>query len=165
MARRETLKEIGHVDLLFPSKYLKAADLRGRDVTVTIKDLDPRSELKMRGGKVEAKPVISFAESDKLFCLNKTNAMSIAAVYGPELKNWLGKRITLYPTTCMFGPKEVTAIRIRERAPAAKGNGAKIEPVEDEPEHDEVTGEVAEDNDGEGLSAASGTAQVKYTYL
>lgn len=160
-----SLKDFNRVELLYPSKYLRAADLRGRDVTVTIRDIDPRGELQMRNGKKEHKPVVSFKESDKLWVMNVTCARIIAKVHGNEITSWLGKRVTLYPTMVACGGQQVEAIRIRERAPAAKGNGAKIEPVEDEPEHDGLTGEVAEENDGEGLNAESGTAQVKYTYL
>ncbi len=137
MTPKDMLKGYEHVDLLYPSKYLKAADLRGRDAVVTIKSLDPASELNMRGGKTEKKPVISFVESDKLFCLCKTNAKSIAKVYGSELENWLGKRITIYPTKVAFGGNTVDAVRIREVAPKASSKAAT-----QSGEHDPVTGEV-----------------------
>jgi hypothetical protein len=51
------LTKFAHVDLLFPSKYLKSADLRGRDVTITIEEIEPRHELVSKQGK-ELKPII-----------------------------------------------------------------------------------------------------------
>jgi hypothetical protein len=140
------LKEFNHVDLLFPSKYLKAADLRGKDVTVTIRDIDPRGELQMRNGAKEHKPIVTFNGTEKLWVMNKTNAQSIAKVYGPEIMQWIGKRVTLYPTRVQCGRNEVDAIRVRERAP-----NAKAARIEDEPACDAVTGEVASSLDGASM--------------
>lgn len=134
-----SIKDFNHVDLLFPGKYLKAADLRGRDVTVTIERIDPREELQMRGGKVEQKPVIYIKGAQKAWVLNKTNALSIAKVYGNEVTGWIGKAVTLYPARVQCGGKEVDAIRVRETAPKSK---AKASAPEREPAHDPATGEV-----------------------
>lgn len=157
-----SLKDFNRVELLFPSRYLKAAELRGRDVTVTIKDIDPRGELQMRNGKKEHKPVVSFKESDKLWVMNVTCARSIAKVYGPEVTSWVGKRITIYPTLVSCGGQQVEGIRVREKAPGAKANGAKIEPeqtVEKEPDHDPSTGEVAGTVDGAEYQYTDGFAE------
>lgn len=159
-----SLKDFNRVELLFPSRYLKAAELRGRDVTVTIAAIDPRGELQMRNGKKEAKPIVSFKESEKLWVLNITNARSIAKIHGPEVTEWVGKRITIYPTTTQCGGKEVEAVRVRERMPQAKGSSAKIEPIDDEPAHDEATGEVREEEPAKTSAQASGCTNVKYVY-
>jgi hypothetical protein len=141
--------EITHVDLLFPSKYLKAADLRGKRVPVVIEHLDPRAELKMRGGKTERKPVVTLKGKDKQWCLNKTNAMSVAEVYGPELRNWIGKTVVLYGTRVQFGSKEVEAVRV-DVAETQRRAKVKAAPVEREPDHDPETGEVIDDFDSIG---------------
>jgi hypothetical protein len=69
---------------IFPSKYLKAEDLEGANVTVTIEQVN-REEV---GPKKESKLVISFANTLKKMVLNKTNAATIAKLYGEETDEW-----------------------------------------------------------------------------
>ena len=118
-----------HYELLFPGKYLKASDLRDQDVTLTI--CPDRGvaleEVKGHGGTTEMKPVMYFVETakkaraekveEKSLILNKTNAGTIAELYGKETDEWRGKRITLYPTMTTFGPKRVECIRIKSEFP------------------------------------------------
>ena len=101
------------VELMFPSDFVKAADLGGKDVTKTIKSVTI-DELTMRGGRKEKKPVIRFSDAEKKLVLNKTNATVIAKMYGNETDNWVGKQITMYPTTTTFGADTTDCIRIRE---------------------------------------------------
>lgn len=108
----EELKKYDHVDLLFPSKYLKAADLRGQHVTVIIEHITPRDELQMKGGKKEKKPVVTLKGKDKKWVLNKTNAQAIAKVHGPKPSQWVGKPVVVFPTKAMFGGDEVDALRV-----------------------------------------------------
>lgn len=108
------LKDFDHVDLLFPSKYLKAADLRGRDVTVTISSIDPRHELKSSQG-TDLKPVVKLEGKEKMWVLNKTNAKTVASIYGNEVTKWLGKPVTIYPTTVQAGGKTCDCIRVRPK--------------------------------------------------
>jgi len=109
------------VELLYPSRYLIAAELQDRDITLTIESVAPE-ELTMQGGVTETKPVLRFAKTKKLFVLNKTNAYTIAEMYGPETDDWAGKRVTLYPTRVPFGPDQVDAIRIRQSTPKQSGS-------------------------------------------
>ncbi len=125
------LDRIGTVELLFPSRYLKACDLEGADLDVTITGIEPRHELQMRGGVKESKPVVSLAETPKLWVLNKTNALAVAALHGRELRGWIGRRVTLYPTSVECGRKMVDAVRVRQTVPAPvaadNGFGALVE--------------------------------------
>lgn len=117
-----------HYKLLFPSKYLKAADLRERDVTVTIRRIVNKATIEGEKGRKEVKPAAYFVETqaaakrdgseEKALILNKTNCNTIAALYGPYPADWVGKRITLYPTKANFGGEEVDAIRVRPSVPA-----------------------------------------------
>ena len=122
MAHRD-LPKFNHVDLLFPSKYLKAGDLRGKDVTVTIADIEPRHELKTERGS-EEKPLMSFRGAKKGLVLNKTNAKTIAKLYGPEVTEWIGKPITLYAAEVPAFGEVVEAIRVRQKRPAPRNSGA-----------------------------------------
>jgi hypothetical protein len=98
----------------FPSKYLKAEDLKGENVTVTIEEFT-REKV---GSEKESKPVISFVNTLKKMVLNKTNADTIAKLYGGETDQWPGKRIILYPKDIEFQGKMVLALRVSLQKPA-----------------------------------------------
>jgi hypothetical protein len=106
--------------LMFPNDYLGAHEFMGKDVTKTIRSIG-MEDLRVQGGKKERRPVITFADAKKKLVLNKTNAKTIASIYGTDTATWTGKRITMYPTTCMLGKERVDCIRIREKAGAAPG--------------------------------------------
>ncbi|MCA9047422.1 MAG: hypothetical protein KDA89_01760 [Planctomycetaceae bacterium] len=53
--------------------------------------------------------------------MNKTNALIISGLYSDETDEWIGCRITLYPTETQFGAKMVDCIRIRDAVPDAVG--------------------------------------------
>jgi len=115
-----------HAELLHPNEFLKAADLRGQDVTLTILHVE-LEQLTMTGGQKETKPVVHFTEMQKRegverkrLVLNKTNRRIIQRLYGDETDHWKGKRITLYPTRAKFGRDDVDAIRIRNKKPETK---------------------------------------------
>lgn len=112
MSPQDELKNFNHVDLLFPSKYAKAADLRGKNVSVVIERILPREKLMMQGGKTDHKPVIFLKGKEKGWILNKTNARSIAKIYGPELTNWLGKTVVIMATEVEARGEMVEAIRV-----------------------------------------------------
>lgn len=118
-----------HYKLLFPGKYLKACDLRGKDVTLTIcpeRGVRPEA-VQGRGGGKKKKAVMYFiecaakakkdGEEEKALILNVTNGMTIAGLYGEETDAWKGQRITLYPDRTNFGPDRVDCIRIRDEIP------------------------------------------------
>jgi len=91
----------------FPSTYLKAADLQGKRVTVTV----DRVVMEDIGG--EHKPVVKFVGKDRGIVLNKTNAAMIAEIASDEeTDNWKGTKITLYPTKTDFQGKRVDCIRV-----------------------------------------------------
>ena len=105
--------EATHIDLMFPSRFLKAAEFGGRDVTLTIVSV-AMDDLQMRSGQKQRKPLVTFRETEKQLVLNKTNAVAIAEVLGSKAtKDWAGKRVTLYPTRANFGGEQVDAIRVR----------------------------------------------------
>lgn len=116
----------GHYKLLFPSKYLSSADLKERDVTVLI-DRVEKAALRMSGGKSETRVLIFFKTAkgqplSKSLVANKTNATTIASLHGTKVEKWIGKPITLFPTTCKFGPTTVDCIRIRARTGKPTGD-------------------------------------------
>ena len=96
-----------HIDSAFPSKYLKASDLQGRNVTVKM----GRVEQEKIGD--DMKLILYFQGKEKGVVLNKTNANNVAAIYGGETEDWYGKEITLVEAMVDFQGKSVPAIRMR----------------------------------------------------
>lgn len=123
MASRVTLG----TELMFPSEYLSAVEFRGKEYTLTIKSVS-KEDLQMKGGKKEKKPVVFFMETPKKLVLNKTNADSIASMYGTDALQWKGRRVTFYPTKVQCGRDVVDAIRTRETIPTPKGPSKQQEP-------------------------------------
>jgi len=92
----------------FPSQqWLKAGDLQGRDVTVTI------SHVASEDVGDGSKPVVYFQDKEKGLVLNRTNGSTIADLHGIETNNWQGKQITLFPTQVDYRGQQVAAIRVR----------------------------------------------------
>jgi hypothetical protein len=96
-----------HIDQLYPSRFLRCADLDGEERRVTIAGLK-REDI---GG--EQKVVLSFTDDTKQLILNKTNAKTIAKALGNETRAWTGKEIILWPTQVDFRGDFVDAIRVR----------------------------------------------------
>lgn len=123
---------------IFPSKYVKAADLQGRPVTLAIKDVRVE-EMTNHSNEKERKAVVYFEKATKGLVLNRTNAQIIANLYGDETDHWRGKRVTLYPTRVKaFGTMQ-DCIRVKEEipaqpkptAPAPQVEEAEIDDIED----------------------------------
>jgi hypothetical protein len=99
----------------FPSDYLRAADLQGRAVTVTM------AHVNMEKVGNDQKPILYFQGKERGLVLNVTNAKKIAEIYGDDTENWTGAKIVLYEAMVDFKGDTVAAIRVRI-APA-KANG------------------------------------------
>src|SRR5262245_12210589 len=111
-------------DDLFPSKYLKAADLKGRPLVVEIQEA-PTETFKTAGGGEDRKTVLHFRGGRvKSLPLNMTNWDAVADIAGDDTDGWPGTKIEVFPTTTEMKGKIVDCIRIRppaqrEFAPAA----------------------------------------------
>lgn len=103
-----------NINEIYPSKYLKASDLQGRTVKVTI----DRITVEDMGN--ERKPVLGFAGKQKGLALNKSNAQIIASAYSPETNGWIGREIELRPDKTQFNGQLVDCIRVQVPAPPAE---------------------------------------------
>lgn len=102
----------------FPSKYLKAHDLKGARPTVTIDRVEFTQVRGGRTGTIDTKPILYFQGKEKGLILNKTNAKAIIAIAGTAItEDWRGVAVTLFPTVDTFGKERHDVIRIQ--APAA----------------------------------------------
>jgi hypothetical protein len=98
-------------------------------VTLTMKDVKVKTIANGRGGDQE-NPVLSFKERDKLLVLNKTNARTIAALYGPETSEWAGKRITITGEHgAWFGKKGVRVVVLDSVATNGKVTKKPVTPA------------------------------------
>lgn len=57
------------------------------------------------------------------FALNTTNREVIKGLYGKRPRDWIGRLITLFPTTCEVGPDIKDCIRIRNYDPETRRKG------------------------------------------
>lgn len=157
---------------LFPGRFIKSADLAGRDVTLEIKAV--RSE------DIDGKPkaILTFKGTKKELVMNRTNAESIKLMFGRETDEWIGKKVTFFPDTIAdpFNGGSTKAIRVRGShniskpmsatvqrgrktlkisvvptgpGAAVNGKGQKQAPPEPppppEPPHDSITGELPDE--------------------
>lgn len=131
-----------HWRSLVESKYLSHFELAGRDVTVTVKSI-ALSEIIGAGGKKSKKALVMFQGKQKGMVMGATCLKTIARIYGDDTDAWLGKPITVYPTTTEASGETVGTIRVRPNRPTgsstARGSAPPAEQQrepggDDEPE-------------------------------
>lgn len=110
----------------FPSKYLRAPDLKGRTVRVTIASVHRSEDL----GDGKTKPIAYFQNAQKGLVLNKTNASTLAYAFGDDTDNWIGAAIELFPMMVSFQGQMQPAIRIRVPADAPPQGFAQTPPAQ-----------------------------------
>jgi hypothetical protein len=125
-----------HVMKMFERDYIHAADLDEKERVLVIERVE-QGALDTHSKTKKKMPIVS-------------NAKTLIALYGPHTEKWIGKAITIYPTTTDSPEGRVDCIRIRQRAPEPRAvaprqaAGAKQEP---QPAHDPATGEVPPDQE------------------
>lgn len=151
---------MAHWKKFMDKELLGAHDLDGRDITVTIVEVNG-AEL-TNGTKKNKKPVATLASGsgrklDKKLPLNSTNCKVIEQLSGsPDVDKWKGLRITLYPTTTQMGGETKDCIRIRPHHPKngkGKPEASLSEQIADEMARDQGAGASANtiprDTDGD----------------
>src|SRR6516162_1695841 len=118
-------------DEIFPSKYLKCADLKGKPSKEDI-EASPVETLKGTDGKEERKTVLYFKGKTKTLPLNMTNWDSVAAICGADTDDWPGGRIELYADKTPMGGKTVDCIRIRAPRRREQTPPTAAKPAEDD---------------------------------
>lgn len=111
---------------IFPSKYLRAADLNGHEPIVTI----DRVALETLGD--ESKPVIYFHGKDKGLVLNKTNWAAICDITKEDDSDqWRGHKVKLFTARVDFQGKRVDAVRI-DAPKSGRPTPPPVEHIDDE---------------------------------
>ena len=125
-------------DDIFPSRYLKASDLKGTAIVVEIESAQQET-LKNTEGKEQNKTVLAFIGKHKVLPLNITNWDAVADVTGEDdTINWPGHKIEVYPTKTQMAGKTVDCIRIRPPAQRELQKKGKTKPPSDDEMDDEV---------------------------
>jgi hypothetical protein len=107
---------VAHWKSLMERDYMFAFDLQGKEWTLTIREVKGGTVVG-EGGKKSKKPICWFEKAEKPLALNSTNCKAIAGMYGNDVSAWVGKQVTLYPTTTTFGKETVDCIRIKPVKP------------------------------------------------
>jgi hypothetical protein len=124
-------EDITKRDDVFPSKYLRAADLKGKPCIVTIESA-PYETLKGLDGKENNRIVLYFKNTEKALPLNATNFDAVCDVTGCfDTEDWPGQRIELYPTKTAMKGKLVDCIRIRRPSSSRPAAAAPPPPADD----------------------------------
>lgn len=95
---------------LFPNRFIHADLLKGKKITLTIKNLDMEVMESDKGNKSAV--VAYFVESPLQLGTNKTNGYCLKRMFGSNPRAWIGRKITIFPTTTRFGSDTVECIRI-----------------------------------------------------
>jgi hypothetical protein len=128
-------------DDIFPSKYLKAADVV-RPIVFTIERAELET-LKNPEGREHEKMVLYFRETEKALPLNVTNWDAVAEICGADSDDWPGGRVELYATKTQMGGRTVDCIRIRPpRAAKGAAKATKPQPRHDEPKANDMDDEI-----------------------
>jgi hypothetical protein len=109
-------------DDLYGSKYLSAADLKGRQKRAKISDVNVE-DLREKDGSTKRKYVVSFNSEDKSLILNKTNAFRLAQAFGKDRASWTGQLVELYSEMTAIG-KEGVRVRPIQKPPIAPSQPA-----------------------------------------
>jgi hypothetical protein len=102
-------------DELFPGRFLKSGQFKGKDVTLTIKSVRTEKLPSDQGGE-KVKGIVGFQETPLELVLNRTNGECLKSLFGADADpGWIGHRVTFFPAPFhdnMTG-EDTTAIRVR----------------------------------------------------
>lgn len=153
------IEDMGALDYraYFDSNCLRVWHLNGQDRVFKIVRCNRQTSEMVSGGKREIKkqPRLELADTKGKpiplpLLLNKTNAKTIARLYGNKPGEWAGKMITLYPSVTSVGGEDVDCIRVRNEVPR-KVTKAKpaVEPKPEANGHDREPGDREPGEDDE----------------
>jgi hypothetical protein len=102
------------VNELYQGQYLRASNLGGREHVVVI--LQAPAEMVGQGERATQKIVLHMAKPNgkplkQKLPLNKTNALVLASIFGPQTGNWTGRSILLRPEKALMQGQYVDCIR------------------------------------------------------
>lgn len=84
-------------DELYPGRFIKASDLKGKKVTLAISRVRVEELIGDKGPQM--KGIINFDGKDKALALNKTNGLCLKSMFGRKVQEWVGHKVTLFAST------------------------------------------------------------------
>lgn len=124
------MSEKTHWRKLQNPEYIGSWDLNGKDTTFKILNVVTKE---ITGIKGTTKETVLILENSKPMIVNVTNQLMIQSIYSPYIEDWIGKLITLYPTTTKVRGEKMDCIRIRKVKPQSTApSKPKKQPIEDE---------------------------------
>lgn len=79
------------------SKFLASEDFIGLgEIEVTISGIFEHADEVMQDGKKKSFYSIGFNDKPKRMVLNATNRKTLAACFGADTKNWVGKKVSVF---------------------------------------------------------------------
>ena len=114
---------MARVSEVYVSNWLKAEDLAGKTVKVTIAkaggDLLPQSD-----GTKQQRIIVDFVGKQKRLILNKTQAAALANIGGDDTDHWAGLEVYLSPSLASNNKGTITILpTVIESDPAGGGAG------------------------------------------
>jgi hypothetical protein len=101
------------------SKFLASEDFIGLgDVAVTISGVYENQDEVMQDGKKKSFYSIAFNDKPKRMVLNSTNRKTLAAAFGADTKNWIGKKCHIFVKDGIRNPaggEPVCGLRLRAK--------------------------------------------------
>jgi len=95
---------------LYPGRFLHADHLGTKPQTLTIADVDIE-ELTGEKGK-QAKAILAFERTPLLLVLAKLNGQCLKAMFGANVQEWVGKKVTFFATDKIMPMNGEPAIRV-----------------------------------------------------
>lgn len=122
-----------HWRTMMDRDYLGAWDFP-TEKTGTITEV---TQVKLPGtGKIKAnkRPIIALKGTEKRLVVNATIGKAIESMYGADTDKWIGKRITMYASTCRAadGSGQIECVRVRPTVPKGPGEPIPSQPVDGE---------------------------------
>lgn len=93
------------------SAYIGADDLDGKAHSLTVAKVVLRDLLNEKGD-TERRGIILFANARKGLIINVTNALCLEAMFGPDPRALVGKRITIAPEMDKLQGKPTPCVRV-----------------------------------------------------
>jgi hypothetical protein len=116
-----------NINEIFPSKYIKSSELKGRSIPVVIE----RWEIETVGD--QRKMVLYFQGMKKGMICNRTNADRIAHLYGPDNDDWIGREIVLYSELTNYQGRAMDGLRVRAPEPRSTARQNNVRPAPPRP--------------------------------
>lgn len=110
-----------HWRTLIEKDFMGEYDLGGKEWTLEIREVVQKKVFNPDNNQTKGKLVLYFKGADKGLISGAENNTTIEGMYGKDFLGWIGKRITIFPTTYKSKKtkQQEPCIRIRARIPEA----------------------------------------------